>query len=112
MFKYGSVFAYYNYCCFLLSAITTISSNCTDGELRLVDGTNPLEGRVEICINNAWGTVCDNVFTGDDADVVCEQIVHQMNTVHNGEYCIELLSCLQTAVYLHVSRHALTFTSQ
>ena len=34
-------------------AITTPYANCTDGQLRLVGGTNIREGRVEICINNA-----------------------------------------------------------
>ena len=33
-----------------------------------------LEGRVEICINNAWGTVCDNKFSSEDAQVVCRQL--------------------------------------
>ena len=33
-----------------------------------------LEGRVEICINNAWGTVCDKKFSSEDAQVVCRQL--------------------------------------
>ena len=52
----------------------TPASNCTDGTLRLVEGTNPAEGRVEICINNAWGTVCDEGFTKEEALVVCRQL--------------------------------------
>ena len=32
------------------------------------------EGRIEICINNAWGTVCDNLFGREDAGVVCKQL--------------------------------------
>lgn len=32
------------------------------------------EGRVEICINNAWGTVCDTFFGRRDAEVVCRQL--------------------------------------
>ena len=32
-----------------------------------------LEGRVEICINNAWGTVCDRQFGIEDAGVACLQ---------------------------------------
>ena len=50
------------------------TENCTDGVLRLVGGTNPAEGRVEICINNAWGTVCDDGFTKAVALVVCRQL--------------------------------------
>ena len=48
--------------------------NCTDGEVRLSDGSNVLEGRVEVCINNAWGTVCDNIFSRDDSAVICHQL--------------------------------------
>ena len=39
-------------------------------------GANIREGRVEICINNAWGTICDdgNLFGTQDAIVVCTQM--------------------------------------
>ena len=33
------------------------------------------EGRVEICFNNAWGTVCDSAFNVPDALVACNQLV-------------------------------------
>ena len=59
---------------FVCTGTSTPASNCTDGALRLVGGTNPAEGRVEICINNAWGTVCDDGFTREDALVVCRQV--------------------------------------
>jgi deleted-in-malignant-brain-tumors protein 1 len=55
-------------------------SDCTNGELRLVDGDNALEGRVEICLNRAWGTVCDTLFTVSETDVICRQL----GVVHNG----------------------------
>lgn len=33
------------------------------------------EGRVEVCINNAWGTLCgDSFFSSVDAGVLCGQI--------------------------------------
>ena len=37
-------------------------------------GADPSEGRLEICINNAWGSVCDDQFDDEDADVVCIQL--------------------------------------
>ena len=35
-----------------------ISALCTDGEIRLVDGSTDREGRVEVCANRRWRTVC------------------------------------------------------
>ena len=32
------------------------------------------EGRVEICKDNAWGTVCDNNFGTEEANVACRQL--------------------------------------
>ena len=47
---------------------------CSYGQLRLVNGNTPNEGRVEICINFRWGTVCDDKWTNTNADVVCRQL--------------------------------------
>ncbi len=42
--------------------------------MRLAGGTSNLEGRVEICLNNEWGTVCDQMWDRTDAIVVCRQL--------------------------------------
>ena len=47
---------------------------CTQGSIRLRDGANSLEGRVEICNNNNWGTVCDDFWSNNDANVACRQL--------------------------------------
>lgn len=42
--------------------------------VRLVDGKNAYEGRVEININGQWGTVCHTGWDSRDANVVCNQL--------------------------------------
>ena len=47
---------------------------CQEGDLRLVGGLKDMQGRVEICIGQVWGTVCDDYWGVSDAKVVCRQL--------------------------------------
>ena len=49
------------------------NASCKDGDVRLADGSSEREGRVEICYNGVWGTVCDYGWDSVDASVVCIQ---------------------------------------
>ena len=54
--------------------ITTMDIVCPPNDVRLVGGSAQDEGRVELCSNNAWGTICDDGFDENDANVICRQL--------------------------------------
>ena len=73
-----------------------IAAPCSSGPLRLVGGNLPNEGRVEICLNDVWGTVCDDGWSTTDAIVVCRQLgystqgqtQHQIYVINFGQALI------------------------
>jgi hypothetical protein len=71
---------------FLSDPRSTVRSNCTTGSVQLANALevgDTVQGRVEVCINQAWGTVCSNRFNHEDAGTVC---VAAGGFMRNGEY--------------------------
>ena len=66
-----------HYCTNCIIDLQTIQANCSDGDVRLVGGASESEGRVELCLNSAWGTICDDYWNREEASVVCHQLGYQ-----------------------------------
>ena len=64
---------------------------CNDGDVRLMNGTlsTSSSGRVEVCLNNVYGSVCGVRWDESDAAVVCRQLNMQSSGQYNQQSCAD-----------------------
>ncbi|XP_030832032.1 deleted in malignant brain tumors 1 protein [Strongylocentrotus purpuratus] len=78
-----------NYCSHYQDA-SVICQNHDVGNIRLVDGGNAQEGRVEIWIDDGrgWMTFCDEGWDDNEGEVVCRQMGYEglVQVTHNSSY--------------------------
>jgi hypothetical protein len=56
------------------STYSGCDQNATTRSIRLMGGQNKFEGRVEVCQDGQWKTVCNRGWGDDEAQVVCRQL--------------------------------------
>ena len=50
------------------------STNCSHGDIKLTGGKSSNEGDVQICVNGAWGYICDWSWVYSNINIVCRQL--------------------------------------
>ena len=65
--------------------ITRFVPACSDGDLNIIPSNlnNRLAGRVEVCVNGTWGTICSESFDDKDASVICNQLGYSVYGIWN-----------------------------
>ena len=77
---------------------------CQNGDIRLVNGTSRYEGRVELCYDEIWGTICDGLWSANDANVACRQLGFADNGMIKQAVSTNVLTAYLSCDYLEVIR--------
>ena len=59
------------------------AEHCTDGVIQLNGSNIAGSGRIEVCSNGQWGTICDAFWDNRDARVVCRQLGFSPHGISN-----------------------------
>ena len=79
--------------------------------MRLVGGSLPNEGRIEVYYNGEWGTVCSNGWDDSDSSLVCRQLGFRSLTISRefepgtGRILLDNVMCSSTDTVLAKCGH-------
>ena len=70
-----------------------LGSACTEGDVRLTNGSTPSEGRVEYCYEGGWVPFC--AISSATASAICTQLgfnySRKFNTISYNNSCLSVL---------------------
>lgn len=75
--------------------------------MRLVNGTSNQAGRLEVCTNGIWGSVCGTGFDVTDAYVVCKELGLGVS----GNNMISMVAFIITTSYFSFVKEPIVYTN-
>ena len=65
---------------------------CHEGSVRIANGSILNEGRVEVCVNGVWGSVCADGWDKTDAHIICQQLgFPELGTLYWREFYVSVI---------------------
>ena len=84
--------------------IFTALYTCTHhGDVGLVGGETSNEGRVVICLNGTWVSVCDSSWSVRESTVVCRQLTGELNPSKKFAQEISFIVLLHNVFFFYYS---------
>ena len=59
-----------------------------NGSVRLAGSPWSYQGRVEVCVNNTWGTICTTFWDTNDTAVVCQQLGFSSSGIYSIRFTV------------------------
>ena len=78
---------------------------CNETDIRLVNGTSPASGTLEICLDGRWGLVCSDSWDANDAAVVCRQLGFPTTSWSSHYIWVTCMHTFHLQPLLHVNLH-------
>ncbi len=91
--------------------LATITIVCSENAVRLADGVDSAQGRVELCRDGEWRSICANSWTHPDAQVACRQFGFNGRELRCYIVCIKLSVLLYTALFAYTNLYGAPFGS-
>jgi hypothetical protein len=76
-------------------------SDCSDGELRLAGTVTATTGRLEICHNRAWGTICNYAWGTTETQLACRLLGFHAYGINYWNYHVLLSYCFASILLVH-----------